>query len=684
MLNNQQLIGLFNSGEVEECISACKAVLDVDATHAVANNLLGSSFAKTKNFPEAIFYLNCAVKLKPDNPTFLFNLALAQFESGEIDDAISNYQKALKHNSKLHKVHFNLAKAYKAKGELLKAIKSYEKAIQLDKTYLKAYFDLGDLFLSQGQLDQAISVFKKAVANNKNSAKASSMLAGCYVKNNQCDEALAMYKKQVNLEPNSAVANHNVGVSLWKLGQTEDAIKYYKQAIELNPNYEDALVHIGVAFMAINDSTNAIKSYKKCIAINGQNTAALFNYANALKALKKWGSSIKYYREVIAINSQHDAAHVNLAVALNAINQEEEAYGYAKRAIEINPLRKEAITNIGNYFLNKCDLTKALEYYHKAIKVDSSFIGALWNESIIHLLKGDFKKGWALYKHRIEKEEFITVKARMSGKTWNGEPLEGKSILLHHEQGIGDTFQFIRYAKLLVNLGATVYVDCPSGIAKTINAVEGVSGTYSKVDEFPKHDYNCPLLDLPGILGTTLKTIPNKVPYITAETKYSDKIMLDKDKINIGVVWAGNPKHAKDAIRSCDFKLIEGLFGINNKAMFYSLQVGERAEDLQFTAELGRNIEDLSGQLTDFSVTASVIKRLDLVITVDTSVAHLAGALGKPVWTLLQFSPDWRWMLDRSDSPWYPTMRLFRQQRLGDWESVFQDVAEALIDFRAK
>jgi len=179
-----------------------------------------------------------------------------------------------------------------------------------------------------------------------------------------------------------------------------------------------------------------------------------------------------------------------------------------------------------------------------------------------------------------------------------------------------------------------------------------------------------------------METIPNKVPYLSSGGDLSPWLELDKDRINIGVVCAGNPNHAKDAIRSCDFKMIEDLFGVNKKAMFYSLQVGEAAQNLQFTAELGLHIEDLSDVLTNFRVTASVIEKLDLVITVDTSVAHLAGALGKPVWTLIQYSPDWRWMLDRDDSPWYPTMRLFRQPAWGDWNSVFKDVRKELCDFQ--
>ncbi|MEH6502452.1 MAG: tetratricopeptide repeat protein [Cycloclasticus sp.] len=678
VLSERQLIDLFNSGDVEKCITACKVAVDTDAENAVANNLLGSCFAKQKNFLKAILHLNYAVKLQAKNPTFLFNLALAQFQSGDLDGAIDNYQKALKVNNGLYRVHFNLARVYTVKGDFAKAIKSYEKAIKLNKTYLEAYFALGDLFISLGDMDKATKLYKAAVANNKKSAKSCSKLGYCYTKTHRLDEALASYKKQVALEPNNPTGIYNVGVSLSKLGRSEDAIKHYKQAIKLNPGYEDALYHLGVAYMALKDTKNAIKSYKKCLSINKNNPGVLFSYANALRAIEHWGAAIKNYRLAIAIDENYDAAYVNLAVALNAINRGEEAYSYAKKALEINPRRKEAFLNIGNYFLNKCELDKALEYYYKATDIDAHYVGALWNESIIHLLKGDFLKGWALYKCRMEKEEFETVKARISGKTWAGESLKGKCVLLHHEQGMGDTFQFIRYAKQVADLGAKVLIDCPPGIAKLMESAAGVSKAYSKVEDFPAYDYNCPLLDLPAIFKSNVETIPNDIPYLSVKGDLSNWLELDKNRINIGVVWAGNPMHAKDTIRSCDFKLIEGLFGVNKKAMFYSLQVGERAEDLQFTAELGRNIEDLSELLTNFSVTASVIDRLDLVITVDTSVAHLAGALGMPVWTLLQFSPDWRWMLDRNDSPWYPTMRLFRQPKNGDWASVFKEVKKEL------
>jgi len=678
--NNQQLVDLFNNGDVKDCIVACRLALDEDTANPVANNLLGSSLAKNRLFKEAIFHLTYAVKLNLKNPTYLFNLALAQFESGDTDSAISTYLKALEINHKICAVHYSLAKAYRVKGAPDKAIEHYEKAIKIDKTYWKAYFELGKLFSSLGEMDSAIELYKRLLEVDKKSAKGWGKLGHCYSTASHLEEALASYKQQVKIEPNNALAIHNIGVSLWKLNRINDAIDYYQRALKINPNYDDAYNHLGIAYMANKDSKRGIKSFKKCLAINAKNKGALFNYANALKAEKKWGAAINNYRKAIAIDENYDAAYVNLAVALNAINKEEEAYGFAKKAVEINPLRKEALCNIGNYFLNKCELDKALKYYHKAKEIDPSYVGALWNESIIHLLKGDFARGWELYKCRMKKEEFDTIRARMSGETWAGEPLDGKTILLHHEQGIGDTFQFIRYAKLVVDMGAKVFLDCPKSIATLLESAPGVSRAYSKVEDFPNYDYNCPLLDLPGIFKTTLSSIPNAVPYLSVGQDLSPWLTLDKNKINIGIVWAGNPNHAKDAIRSCGFKLCEELFGVNEKAMFYSLQVGEAAQDLQFTAELGLHIEDLSEVLTNFRVTASVIEKLDLVITVDTSVAHLAGALGKPVWTLLQYSPDWRWMMDRNDTPWYPTMRLFRQPAKDDWDSVFKDVSKALCN----
>lgn len=676
--DDQSLINLFNADKIGECITACKKALEVDSSNAIANNLLGSCLAKQKNFPEAIFHLNCAVKLDSSNPTFLFNLALAQFESEDIDSAISHYKKALKINYKLCPVHFNLAKAYKAAGDPLSAINSYQAAIKLDASYLKAYFDLGSLYELEGRTDDAIKIYKSLVQANENSAKGWGKLGLCYASSHFLNEALDSYQRQVDLEPNNAVAVHNLGVSLWKLGKINETVEHYKRALAISPNYADAYNHLGIAYMAINDTQNALRSFEKSLSINERNASAQFNYGNALKKIKKWGSAIKHYRKAIQIDSNNDGAYVNMAVVYNQIGLEEEALGFAKKALEINPLRKEGYTNLGNYFLSKGEVDKALGFYHRATEIDAHYAGSIWNESFIHLLKGDFLIGWELYKCRWEKEEFQSVKDRMSGQQWNGEPIKGKTVLLHHEQGIGDTFQFIRYAKLMAEMGARVYVDCPPVIAKVIESADGVSGVYSKVEQFPSHDFYCPLLNLPHIFKTTLESIPNDVPYLSVSWSKSPQAEFNKDKINIGIVWAGNPNHAKDALRSVDFKRFEGLFGVNEKVMFYSLQVGERAQDLQFSTEVGRYVEDLSDHLTDFSATASVIERLDLVITVDTSVAHLTGALGKPVWTLLQFSPDWRWMLDRNDSPWYSTMRLFRQPKNGDWASVFKEVKKEL------
>ncbi|HMK49340.1 MAG TPA: glycosyltransferase family 9 protein, partial [Thermodesulfovibrionales bacterium] len=306
-----------------------------------------------------------------------------------------------------------------------------------------------------------------------------------------------------------------------------------------------------------------------------------------------------------------------------------------------------------------------------------------WSIALLQLRSGDFENGWKGYEWRWQLKDELATARFFSQPRWDGSDISGKTVLLHSEQGFGDTIQFARYAPLVADLGATVIIECQRELVSLLRSVKGVHTVIARDDEAPPFDIHCPLLSLPSVFGTKLETIPGKVPYISADQAaiqlWRDKIISAPAAPRIGLAWSGNPKKPTDRFRSCPLDAFIPLSGVGD-ITFFSLQKGAAARQAGTLSE-DLKILDYTDKINDFSDTAALVQNLDLVITVDTAVAHLAGALGKPVWILLPFVSDWRWMRDREDSPWYPTMRLFRQRSSGDWESVMSRVSECLREF---
>ena len=336
-----------------------------------------------------------------------------------------------------------------------------------------------------------------------------------------------------------------------------------------------------------------------------------------------------------------------------------------------------AYYNIGIYYENKFLFNKAIEYYTKAIEKDKEFYDAFWNRGLILLLLGHLKKGWEDYEYRFKKKKSSDTRNFRKPK-WDGSNLDGKRILIASEQGFGDCVQFIRYLSLVKEKGGHIILETHNELKRLFEKIPFIDELYEKkkgkVPEIA-FDYYIHLMSLPAIFNTTLSTIPNKVPYLKTDLISDEKfkkMIKNYNGFKIGIVWAGNPKHENDSKRSLafeNFKQIENIPGVK----LFSLQKGIALEHLK-----NSNIIDLSPEITDFYDTACIINNLDLIVSVDTSVTHLAGALGKHVWVLLPFVPDWRYLLDRKDSPWYPTMKLLRQPSPGEWESVFREVKKSI------
>jgi tetratricopeptide (TPR) repeat protein len=383
------------------------------------------------------------------------------------------------------------------------------------------------------------------------------------------------------------------------------------------------------------------------------------------------------YHKALSIRSDYTEAHSNLGALYNEWGKHEDAAASCRKALTINPDFAEAHSNLGGALQDLGFLDEAVASFRKALAIKPDCAEAHSNLGLISLLMGDFETGWPEYSWRQLKDDSVLKNRAYPQPFWDGEDLTGKTIFVYPEQGLGDIIQFVRYLPMVRQRGGCVAFDVPLSMVRLFRDLDGIDIALKHGDLLLPFDCHIPLLEFPRLFGTTLDTIPASAAYLHADKELTDawaERLGPRQGFRIGLVWGGNPGHLNDHNRSIDPELFRPLIETPGVEAF-SLMVGRDGEAARV---FGDGLSDLAPHLGDFADTATAIAHLDLVISVDTAPAHLAGALGAPVWTLLPFNPDWRWMLDRDDSPWYPSMRLFRQETPGDWEGVFQEVETAL------
>ncbi len=454
-----------------------------------------------------------------------------------------------------------------------------------------------------------------------------------------------------------------------------EAIAAFERALTLDP--EAGLVYgaLGYCYEKAGRLAEAVEVYRRSAALLPDSLAVLFNLGNTLRLLDRMDEALAAYQGALKLDPRHVTSWNNLGLSLHGLGRHEEAIECYGRALEIRPEYAEAVNNLGSAYLAKNDVGSALEAYAAALLLDPGQTKVRFNEGVARLMAGDFEGGWAGYEFRTRPPWLDGL----TGPAWDGEAtLEGRTILLPYEQGFGDTVQFVRYAPLVAALGAEVHLQVQPSMKRLLSRVGGVASVVAAGEPLPQHDTHCTLMSLPHALGTTLSTVPAKVPYLCAPPElvapWAER--LSGARPVVGLAWSGNPGHHLDRNRSIPLESLMRALG-NVSARFVSLQKEVRPADAAFMASLG-SPSDFSAHLVDFADTAALLSQVDLVISVDTAVAHLAGALAKPVWILLPHAPDFRWMQGRQDSPWYPTASLFRQPRPGAWDPVLKSVREAL------
>lgn len=490
-------------------------------------------------------------------------------------------------------------------------------------------------------------------------------------------EAIEYLQKAVQLLPGSAEASGNLGLAYHAAGDFAASAFWHRRALGLNPDAANACNNLGMALLAQTKLGEAEAAFRRAIQLNPASGLAYCNLGGVLGERGESDEAAECFRRALELDPTYAPAHSNLGRLLCSQSKLDEAEAACRQAIELRPDFAEAHVHLGKVLFERGDARAAFGHYQRAIGLKPDYPLARFIQSTILLRWGEFERGFAGYEWRWK----CALSPRAFAQpAWAGESLQGKTILLHAEQGLGDTIQFVRYAALVKQSAAVVILECQSELAGLLRSADGIDVLVVRGDPLPAFDVHLPLMSLPRVLRTTLESVPAKVPYVRPPadraSAWRTRLAADR-KFKIGIVWRGNRQYRRDANRSIPPSCFAALAEISGLSL-YGLQKDAAAGE---TDELSRefSIVDLREQIRDFGDTAAIISQLDLVVSCDSAPAHLAGALGRPVWVALPLVADWRWLLGREDSPWYPSMRLFRQGERGDWRSVFHNMQAALV-----
>jgi tetratricopeptide (TPR) repeat protein len=532
-------------------------------------------------------------------------------------------------------------------GRLQAAEPIYRQILEVEPDNAEALHLLGVINAQTGNHQLAVEYIYRALAVKPDWAEAQANLGTSLRKQGKLDEAVPFLQRALQLKPDFAMAHNNLGNALKEQGKLDEAVACFRRTLELKPGFAEAHSNLGVALKEQGKLDEAVACFRRALELKPDYTEAFIHLGNALKDQGKTDEAVPCYRRVLELKPDYAMAHNNLGIALGDQGKLNEAVACYRRALELEP-----------------DLAET----HL-------------NHSLASLLTGDFERGWAEYQWRWKTDQ--CPQRGFSQLLWDGQPLEGRTILLHAEQGLGDAIQFVRYAALVKRRGGGVIVECPRPLLSLLKNCAGIDRLVGRGDELPDFDVQAPLLSLPGIFHTSLGDIPAAIPYLFADPVLVECWRRELGRLagfKIGIAWQVGPKHRNDRDRSIPLDCFEPLARCSGVRLV-SLQKHVGVEQLHGVADrfpvidLGSSLDEASGAFMD---TAAVMMNLDLVVTSDTAIAHVAGALGAAVWVAIPFVPDWRWLLKRGDSPWYPTMRLFRQDSRGDWQGVFRKIEAAL------
>lgn len=569
-----------------------------------------------------------------------------------------------------------LAIAHQGAGRPHDAVQLFRQVLEADPNNADAYYRLSGVLVQLGRLDEATQSLRRCQELAPRSDRVHNNLGCVLEQQGRLEEAETCFRRAIELNADYAMARCNLGNVLQKQARLDEAVYCYRQVLASNPAFTDVHFNLGQALQAQGSLDQAVAAYRRVLELEPDHVGALLNLGNVLREQRKSEEAIECCRRILKLAPTHAESLNNLALALQASGLFDEAVVRFREALKLKPDSAEIYSNLGNLLQMQGTLDEAVACCRRAVELNPEIAEAHNNLALALLATGRLEQGWPEYEWR---EPSIELTKTISQPRWIGSPIEGRTILLAGEQGLGDTLQFIRYASLVKQRDATVVVECQGQLVSLVSTCAGVDRAYTAGQARPDFDVYCPLLSLPAAFGTSLETIPSEVPYVFASAeaiaRWNGELAGD-ERFKVGIAWQGSRVHKDDRFRSLPLSCFAGLARMPG-VQLYSLKMGAGREQLTDAAGCD-SIVDLADRLGDFYETAAAVSNLDLVITCDSAPAHLAGALGIPVWVALSTACDWRWMLGRSDSPWYPTMRLFRQTTLGDWGGVFRRIQDEL------
>jgi len=636
---------------------------------------------------EAEGFYNQVLALRPDHFDCLHLRGVIFHQRGHHAEAVRWIDQSLKRNPNHAQALNNRGIALSAQNRLVEALESFSRAATIQRDFAEAHSNRSIALRQLGRFEEALASCDRALKLRPDYAEAHSNRGLVLCRVLRFDDGLVSCDRAIALRPNFAEAHCNRGLALKELKRFEEALASYDRAIALRDDLAEAHCNRGNVLRELKRFEEALASCDRAIALKGDFAEAHCNRGNVLGSLKRFAEALQSYDRAISLRPDLAEAHCNRGNTLRDLHRLEEAIASYDRAAELQPDLAQVFFNRGIAFEETERFDEALQSYGRALEIKPDDADTRLNAALCRLLIGDFERGWEQFESRWTTAVLREHRRTFPQPLWLGvEEIAGKTIFLHAEQGLGDTLQFGRYVPHLVARGARVVLEVQTPLRSLMASLPGHPLIVADGDRLPDFDLHCPLLSLPLAFRTRLDTIPGTTPYLWAP---ADKVSAWRDRLGartkprVGLVWAGNPRkelpnlNLIDSQRSIAFAALAPLLEVTG-CSFYSLQKGDDAVRQLRDSVWRDSVIDFTDDLHDFSDTAALIENLDLIVSVDTSVLHVAGALAKPVWLLNRHNTYWRWLREREDSPWYPTVRQFRQDATRQWDPVVTRVAAAL------
>lgn len=724
----RHLLGIiaYQTGAIEQSIQLITSAIEIDGGVANAHNNLGNAFLSAQRPAEALASYNTAIALDPRHARAFCNRSVALRLLGRSQEAIRSCDQAIALDAGSAEAYCNRGSALVDQKQSAQALSDFDRAIGLKPDYAEAYCNRGAALIELGRHADAVASTEKAIALRPTYAEAHCNRGNALVGLERLEEAIAGYDRALALSPalaeawlgranalaaqqryDSAIDSYGRAlavkagfVAAWlgranalvNLGRYDEALGDYDRALTLSPEHDGIMVSRGNVLIELKRYDEADAAYRNALAIDPGKAGVWLGRGNLFYAIKRYEEATRSYDRALEIDPALAGAWLGRGNLYRELGRHDEALGAYQTALALNPRLAEAWVGRGVLHQELMQLDEAELAYDNAIAIKQTLADAQFNKALLLLLRGRYEEGWRLYESRWATRDQRQYRRRFPRPLWLGkESLRGRSLLLYAEQGLGDAIQFARYAEVVSELGGKVILEAPKALIGLLASLKGVTRLVEAGTSLPHFDYHCPLLSLPLAMGTTLSTIPSPDAYLNADQRqcalWRDRLG-QRDRPRIGVVWSSgfHPDQPElwrtNERRNIPLKDFAPLR--DTDAVFYSLQKGAGAEQLDDVKAAnwdGPDIVDYTSDLHDFADTAALMANLDLVISVDTASAHLAGALGRPVWVLSRFDADWRWGSSGIKTPWYASATVYRQTKPGDWTDIVQRVTADLKRF---